>query len=190
MCTCVFYCLIRHGAHLCNTNTNKSLLLFNWCPTVLYHYVVVSPKTMYGAKKINKILSFYLPVLRIHDILLWIRIWIRGSMPLTNGSGSCYFRHWSSRCQQKIVFFKFSCLLLFEGTFTSFFKDKKSKKSLSLMIEGSGSGSTPLTNGSGSRRPKNTWSGSATLVDRGCIHKTLYGVKKINKILSFFHSMG
>jgi hypothetical protein len=38
-------------------------------------------------------------VLRIHDILGWIRI--RGSMPLTNGSGSCYFRHWPSRCQQK-----------------------------------------------------------------------------------------
>jgi hypothetical protein len=38
-------------------------------------------------------------VLRIHDILGWIliRIWIRGSMPLTNGfgfgSGYCYFRH-------------------------------------------------------------------------------------------------
>jgi hypothetical protein len=33
-------------------------------------------------------------LLRIHDILVWIRIWIRGSMPLTNGSGSgsCYFR--------------------------------------------------------------------------------------------------
>jgi hypothetical protein len=30
-------------------------------------------------------------VLRIQDILLWIRI--RGSLPLTNGSGSCYFRH-------------------------------------------------------------------------------------------------
>jgi hypothetical protein len=30
-------------------------------------------------------------VFRIHDNLVWIRI--RGSMPLTNGSGSCYFRH-------------------------------------------------------------------------------------------------
>jgi hypothetical protein len=30
-------------------------------------------------------------VFRIHDILVWIRI--RGSMPLTIGSGSCYFRH-------------------------------------------------------------------------------------------------
>jgi hypothetical protein len=34
-------------------------------------------------------------VLRIRDILVWIRIWIRGSMPLTNGSGcgSFYFHH-------------------------------------------------------------------------------------------------
>ncbi len=65
----------------------------------------------------------------------------------------------------------FFCTLLFEGTFTSFFKDKKSKRShkaveievfpyyFCLMMEGSGSGSIPLTNGSGSgsRRPKNMW---------------------------------
>jgi hypothetical protein len=124
--------------------------------------------------------TFCLPVLRIHDILVWIRIriWIRGSIPLTNGSGSgCgsgsfYFHHWPPRSQQKTNFFyKFFCILLFEGTFTSFFKDKKSKKNsqnsknqgfsynFCLMIEGSGSGSIPLTNGSGfgSRRPKNMW---------------------------------
>ncbi len=60
---------------------------------------------------------------------------------------------------KKLIF----CLLLFEGTFTSFFKDKKSKRShktveikggfsyyYCLMIEGSGSGSIPLTSGSGS----------------------------------------
>ncbi len=46
----------------------------------------------------------------------------------------------------------FFCLLLFEGTFTSFFIDKKSHKKTSsflfcLMMEGSGS--VPLTNGSG-----------------------------------------
>ncbi len=29
----------------------------------------------------------YISVLRIHDILVWIRFRIRGSMPLTNGSG-------------------------------------------------------------------------------------------------------
>ncbi len=64
---------------------------------------------------------------------------------------------------------KFFFLLLFEGTFTSFFKDKKSKKKsqnsrnqgfsyyFCLMIEGTGSGSVPLTNGSGSRRSINIW---------------------------------
>ncbi len=55
------------------------------------------------------------PVFRIHDILVWIRIRIRRSMPLTNGSGTgsgtgfgsgcgsgpCCFRHWPSRRQQK-----------------------------------------------------------------------------------------
>ncbi len=70
------------------------------------------------------------PVLRIDDILVWFQIRIRGSMPLTNGSGfgsrSYYFRHWPSRGQQKTYFLK---VLLFEGTFTSVFKDKKSKRS-------------------------------------------------------------
>ena len=113
--------------------------------------------------------------MRIHDILVWIRI--RGSMPLTNGSGfgsgSCYFRHWPSRCQQKTNFLtQFFCLLLFEGTFTLFSKIKSQKESqnsriqgfsyyFSIMMEGSGSragsGSIPLTSGSGSGWPKNLW---------------------------------
>ncbi len=42
-------------------------------------------------------------VFHIHDILVWIQIC--GTMPLTNGSrcwsGSCYFRHWPLRHQQK-----------------------------------------------------------------------------------------
>ncbi len=61
------------------------------------------------------------------------------TMPLTNGSGSgfgsgfgsgsCYIRHLPSRCQQKNNFWThFFCLLFFEATFTSFFKDKKSKR--------------------------------------------------------------
>jgi hypothetical protein len=75
------------------------------------------------------------------------------------------------RCQQKANFKKkFFCLLLFEGTFTSFSKIKKSKRSRNrnqgyffyffcLIIEGSRSGSVPMTDGSGSgsRRPKNIW---------------------------------
>jgi hypothetical protein len=57
-------------------------------------------------------------------------------------------------------------MVLFEGTFPSFFKDKVKKKSQNcrnqgfsyyfcLLIEGSGSGSIPLTSGSGSLWPKN-----------------------------------
>jgi hypothetical protein len=91
-----------------------------------------------------------------------VTFWYRsGSALRTCGSGSCSFRQWLSRCQQKIMFFSSFCLILFEGTFTSFFKDKKVKKSQNrrqgfcLMTEGSGSesGSVPLTYGSG--RPKN-----------------------------------
>jgi hypothetical protein len=72
-------------------------------------------------------------VFRIHDILVWIRIRIRGSMPLTNGSGSgyCYFRHYPSRFQQKTIFLNsFSAYYFLKvPTFTSYFKDKKSKRS-------------------------------------------------------------
>ncbi len=64
---------------------------------------------------------YHKPVLRIHNILAWIRI--RGSMPLTNGSGfgPCYFHHWPSK-RQKNIFKQIFCILLFEGTFTSFFQ--------------------------------------------------------------------
>ncbi len=57
---------------------------------------------------------------------------------------------------KKFILKKFFCLLLFNGTFTSFFKDKKSKRSHKsvgikvLEVSGSGSGSIPLTNGLGS----------------------------------------
>jgi hypothetical protein len=36
----------------------------------------------------NPQVAWYKTVLRIHDILMWIWIRIRGSMPLTSGSGS------------------------------------------------------------------------------------------------------
>jgi hypothetical protein len=49
---------------------------------------------LYGPKqeavKNNRLLG---SLLRIHGILGWIRIRIRGSLPQTNGSGSCYFRY-------------------------------------------------------------------------------------------------
>jgi hypothetical protein len=52
-----------------------------------------------------------------------------GSMTFWCGSGSFYFRHWPSRRQQKTNFRKVLMFFTFEGTFTSFFKDKKSKRS-------------------------------------------------------------
>ncbi len=63
--------------------------------------------------------------------LVWIRI--RGSMPLTNGSGcgsgSCYFVI-ELQDAEKNKFFKIVfCLLLSESSFTSFSKIKKSKRS-------------------------------------------------------------
>ncbi len=78
-----------------------------------------------------------------------------------SGFGSCCFRQWPSRSQQKIYRF-----LIF---FTLFFNYKKVIKKWQirrnqgfsyyfwLMIAGSGSGYVPLTNGSGSdiRGPKN-----------------------------------
>ncbi len=94
-----------------------------------FHYI--SDKKGAGTAGVlctNECDSIYAPVLLIHDILVGIRI--RGSMPLTNGSGSCYFPHWPSRANKKLFFSKFSCFFLFfEGIFTSFFKDKKSKRS-------------------------------------------------------------
>jgi hypothetical protein len=108
--------------------------------------------------------------MRIHDIL--IRIRIRGSIPLTNGSGS---RSWirgvpailslTFKMSTKTNFFRFSAyfFLKVHCTFTSFFKVFLTI--CCLMIEGAvsvsqrygfGAGSVPLTNGSGSWRPKNT----------------------------------
>ncbi len=81
----------------------------------------------------NKDRRLCIAMLRIRDIL--VRIRIRGSVPLSltssSGSGSSSrsysFCQWPSTCQQKIFFS--ICLLLFEGAFTSFFKDKMSQKS-------------------------------------------------------------
>ncbi len=108
----------------------------------------------------------FVAVFRIHDILEWIRI--RGSMPLTNGSGSCFFRHWPSRCQPKNYFCSniFSAYYCLKVHLHNFPKKKSQKESQNSRNQGfsyyfcmmtEGSGSKPLTNGSGSGRPKNRW---------------------------------
>ncbi len=140
-------------------------------------------------------------MLRIHEILVGIRI--RRSMPLTNGSESCYFRHWPSKCQQKTnLTKKFFCLLHFEGTFTSFFKDKKVLKIhktvgikvfLLFLHDDDGSGSIPRTNISGSGRPKNvririrnteTWTWIRILMQKNlCTTQTHFEHLNINVII-------
>ncbi len=74
-------------------------------------------------------------VFRIHYILVWIRI--RGSMSLTNGSGSgngaadpdpAIFVVDLQVANYGKFLTQFFLLVLYEGTLTLFFKDKKSKR--------------------------------------------------------------
>ncbi len=108
----------------------------------------------------------------------WIRIRIRGSMSLTNGSGpgSCYFHHWPSRCQWKklISFLSFSAFSFRRYIYIIFLRWKFKKKSQNSRHQGfayyfcfmiEGSGSVPLTNGSGSGA-QSAGFGSATLLQR------------------------
>ncbi len=104
-----------------------------------------------ATNKISKI-----PVFLIFAWLL-VRIRTRGSVPLTNRSGSCYFRPWPLRCQQKtILFLSFSASYLLKVHLHYFYKlQNKMNQGFSyyfcLTIEGSRSGaragSVPLTNG-------------------------------------------
>jgi hypothetical protein len=80
------------------------------------------------------------------------------------GSGSCYFRPQPSRGQKKLIFYKVFLLITFWRYIEVQKKSQNSRKQgfsyyVCLMIEGSrsGSGSIPLTSGSGSGRPKNMW---------------------------------
>jgi hypothetical protein len=96
--------------------------------------------------------QFCFTVLRILNIFVWIRIriWIRGSLPLTNGSGSgsrcgsgsCYFHHYPSRCQKCFAAYYFLKVHLHH-----FSKIKVKNKSESIRNQ--------EVSGSGSRRPKN-----------------------------------
>ncbi len=83
-------------------------------------------------------------VLRIRDIILE-RIRIRRSVPLTNGSGSCYYRLCPYDANnKKLYIFSHISQNSRDPSFSCYF---------CLVIKGSGSGPVPLTNGFG--RPKN-----------------------------------
>ncbi len=110
---------------------------------------------------------------------MWIRIRIRGSMPLTNGSGSCYFRHWPSRDQQKTNFLYIFSAYYFLKVIYSPKKSQNSRNQgfsyyFNLMIKGTGSGlMDPVPRG-----PKTCatgGSGSGTLLKRGAISLYLCG---------------
>jgi hypothetical protein len=111
-------------------------------------------------------------VFRIHDLLEWIRI--RGSMPLTDGSGSgswiriLLFSSLTFKMPTKNNF----CLNIFSAYYIlkvhlhNFPRIKSQNESQNSRNQGfsyyfcmmtEGSGSIPLTNGSGSGRPKNMW---------------------------------
>ncbi len=70
----------------------------------------------------------FMAVLRIHEIL--VRIRIRWSIYLANRSDAdpdpAIFVNNLLNVNKKLLFFQFFCLLLFKGTFTTFFKDKNS----------------------------------------------------------------
>jgi hypothetical protein len=62
--------------------------------------------------------------------MIYNKTFLYGSGPLTNGSGSGsgYFLPRPSRHPQKTNLKKFFCILLFEGIFTKFFKEKSHKE--------------------------------------------------------------
>ncbi len=103
-----------------------------------------------------------LAVFRIRDILERARIRIRGSVPLTNGSGSGSFRQWPSRHQQKFsLFFLLIPLrtfwrhiyIILQRVTKPYGRNNDFSYYFCLIIEGSGS--VHLTYGSGTGRPKN-----------------------------------
>ncbi len=66
--------------------------------------------------------------MRIHDILLWIQIQICGLMDPDADPNPAVLIIDLQDANKKLIFWKkLFFALLFEGTFTSFFKDKKSK---------------------------------------------------------------
>ncbi len=134
------------------SSTNCFLHISKFFPLKIKHVTGEKKRSCSSTSCPSRVINLSsVPVLRIHDIL--VRIRIRGTVPLIKRSGSCFFCHWSSRHQQITSFSQFFCLLLFEGTFTSFFKDKNWQRShktvglgirvfcnyFCLMIEGSGS---------------------------------------------------
>ncbi len=114
------------------------------------------------------------PVLRIHEIFLLIRI--LGFIPLTNGSGSADPYLWlmdpdpdedpdpaifvsDPRRQQKNAYYFFQRWKVIKKSQNNRYPGSNQCFSyyICLMVEGYGSWSVSLANGSGSGRPQNIW---------------------------------
>jgi hypothetical protein len=130
----------------------------------------------------NKSKAIYTAVLRIHDILVWILsadpcLWLldpdtEPSIFITD------LKDANKQLVKKISAYYFlKVLLVFYIIFLRQKVNKKSQNSRNqvffyyfcLMIEGSGSGSIPLTDGS--RRPKNMWTGESGLWSATLLHR-------------------
>ncbi len=107
--------------------------------------------------------SAFVTVLRIHDILVWIRIRIRGSMPLTYGSGSrfgfgsCCFHHWPSWRQQNLTKKKVFGRLLVKVHLHHFSKISQKEVKKNSINQGFSYYFCGMIEGSGSRKSKNMW---------------------------------
>jgi hypothetical protein len=86
-------------------------------------------------------------VLRIRDI--FVRIWIRGSIPLTDSDPAIFVSDLQDPTKS------FMLVHIHHFSKIKSHKEQGFFPHFCLMLEGSGS--EPLTNGSGSGRPKNIW---------------------------------
>jgi hypothetical protein len=72
--------------------------------------------------------------------------------------GSCYFRHWPSRCKQKTIFLThFSAYYFLKLHLNHFSKIKSQKESQNSRNQGFSYYFCMMIEGSGSGRPKNMW---------------------------------
>ncbi len=135
---------------------------------VLYHGPDLHYRSCKSATSYNRFMPIFLiPVLWIHDILVWIRI--RGSVPLTYGSKADQDPVFSSLTDKKPTKNNFSLFISFLFLKVQLLQSSKIIL-FCLLMEGFGSGSVQIITDQDLRGLKTYGSGSTTLVipTRGC----------------------
>jgi hypothetical protein len=87
----VFCSYLVHGVWTLLSYGVSSLVLACWSCSSLLVSSASRPCSRFSALASASSYPLKRAVLRIHDILVWIRIWIRGSMSLTNRSRLLFF---------------------------------------------------------------------------------------------------